>query len=61
MFGFLKIHNFFLRLFRGMNILGIVFAYYYTGWIGKQRFLLFLVPSRFKHNGIILSPQVRLE
>ncbi|HRH11985.1 MAG TPA: lipopolysaccharide core heptose(II) kinase RfaY [Bacteroidia bacterium] len=60
MFGFLKIHNFFLRLFRGMNILGIVFAYYYTGWIGKHRFLLFLVPSRFKQNGIIHSPQVRL-
>lgn len=60
MFGFLKIHNFFLRLFRGINILAVVFAYYCTGWIGRRRFFLFLIPSRFKHKGIILSPQERL-
>lgn len=60
MFGFLKIHNFFLRLFRGINILAIVLAYYCTGWIGRRRFFLFLIPSRFKHKGIILSPQERL-
>src|SRR6185369_2126097 len=61
MFGFLKLHNFFLKLFRGINILDIVIGYFSINWMGSRRFLRFFVPKRYKHKGIVMSPQERLK
>jgi ubiquinone biosynthesis protein len=60
MFGFLKIHNFFLKLFRGINILYIVCGYFSINWLGSRRFFKFIVPRRYKHKGIVMSAPERL-
>lgn len=61
MFGFLKLHNFFLKLFRGVNILYIVIGYFSVNWLSGKKLLKFLIPKRYKHKGIVLSPQERLK
>ncbi|MBK9285781.1 MAG: AarF/ABC1/UbiB kinase family protein [Sphingobacteriaceae bacterium] len=60
MFGIFKIRNLLLRIFRGLSILFVVIGYYWRGWIGRPRYFNFLISSKYKHKGIILSPQVRL-
>lgn len=61
MFGFFKLHNFFLKFFRGLNILYVVAGYYLINWLSGRKFFKHLVPKRYKHKGIIMSPQERLK
>jgi ubiquinone biosynthesis protein len=61
MFGFLKLHNFFLKLFRGINILYVVGGYFFINWLSTKKILKHLVPKRYKNKGIIMSPQERLK
>jgi ubiquinone biosynthesis protein len=61
MFGFFKLHNFFLKLFRGINILYIVAGYFSINWLSTKKLLKHFVPKRYKHKGITLSPQERLK
>jgi ubiquinone biosynthesis protein len=61
MFSFLRLHNFFLKLFRGINILYIVIGYFSVNWMGRKKFFRFFVPKRYKHKGIVMSPQERLK
>lgn len=61
MFGFIRLHNFFLKFFRGLNILYIVSGYYIINWLSVRRFFKHFIPKRYKHKGIVLSPQERLK
>ncbi|MCE3260389.1 MAG: Ubiquinone biosynthesis monooxygenase UbiB [Bacteroidetes bacterium] len=61
MFGFLKLHNFFLKFFRGIHILYVVAGYYLINWLSGRKFLKHFIPKRYKHKGIIMSPQERLK
>jgi ubiquinone biosynthesis protein len=61
MFGFLKVHNFFLKLFRGISILYVVGGYFLINWMATKKFLKFFIPKRYKHKGIVTSPQERLK
>jgi len=61
MFSFFKLHNFFLKLFRGINILYVVAGYYTVNWLSRKKFFRYFVPKRYKHKGIIMSPQERLK
>ncbi|MGZ4095938.1 MAG: ABC1 kinase family protein, partial [Bacteroidia bacterium] len=61
MFGFLRLHNFFLKFFRGFNILYVVAGYYIINWLSGRKVLKHLIPKRYKHKGIIMSPQERLK
>lgn len=60
MFGFLKLHNFFLKLFRGIYILYVVCGYFTVNWLGSKKLFKAFVPRRYKHQGVVLSPQERL-
>jgi len=61
MFSFFKLHNFFLKLFRGISILYVVAGYFLINWLSTKKFLRFFVPKRYKHKGIVTSPQERLK
>lgn len=61
MFSFFKLHNFFLKLFRGINILYIVGGYFTINWLSGKKALKFMVPKRYKNKGIVMSPQERLK
>lgn len=60
MFGFLKLHNFFLKLFRGIYILYVVCGYFTVNWLSSKKLLKFFVPRRFKYRGLVMAPQERL-
>jgi ubiquinone biosynthesis protein len=61
MFGFFRLHNFFLKLFRSINILYIVIGYFTVNWLSRRKVLVPFVPRRYKHKGIVMSPQERLK
>ncbi len=61
MFGFIKSYHFILKLFRGMHILYVFTGYFSVNWLSTKKMFRFLVPQKFKNNGIILSPQERLK
>ncbi len=61
MFGFIKLHNFFLKSFRGISILYFAGGYFLTNWMSTKKVLRYFVLKRFKHNGIVMSPQERLK
>lgn len=61
MFGFLRLHNFFLKFFRGLNILYVVAGYYLVNWLSERKVLKHFIPKKYKHKGIIMSPQERLK
>jgi ubiquinone biosynthesis protein len=61
MFKFLRLHNIFLKFFRGIHILYVVAGYYTINWLSRKKFFRYFVPKRYKHKGIIMSPQERLK
>ncbi len=61
MFSFLKLHNFFLKLFRGISILYVVAGYFSINWLSTKKVLKHFIPKRYKYKGIIMSPQERLK
>jgi len=60
MFGILKVRQSYLRIVRGIAIVGILLRFYIIDWLGDRRFLVGLVPAKFKRDGQIVPQPERL-
>lgn len=60
MFGIFKVHQSYQRIVRGISIIGILLRFFIIDWMSNHRFLLGLIPAKFKRDNQVVPQPERL-
>src|SRR5688572_873234 len=60
MFGIFKVHQSYLRIVRGVSIIGILLRFFIIDWMSDRRMFIGLIPKKFKRDGQVIPQPERL-